>query len=79
MSDASAAVNVKLIIMDTLVRAGQGRTVSAHHLMKRTGLDFPSLRTACEEANEEGFLIIPTATGWQYRSRCHVTAAPLRR
>ena len=33
MSDASAAVNVKLIIMDTLVRAGQGRTVSAHHLM----------------------------------------------
>jgi hypothetical protein len=33
MSDASASVNVKLIIMDTLVRAGQGRTVSAHHLM----------------------------------------------
>lgn len=78
MSNASVAVNVKLIIMDTLVRAGQGRTVSAHHLMKRTGLDFPGLRTACEEADEEGFRIIPTATGWQYRSRCHVTAAPPR-
>ncbi|MGS0639394.1 hypothetical protein [Citrobacter sp. VF227] len=52
MSDASAAVNVKLIIMDTLVRAGQGRTVTAHHLMNRPGLDLPSQRTACEEANE---------------------------
>ena len=71
-------MNVKLIIWDTLVRAGHGRTVSANDLMKRTGLDFPSLRAACEEANEEGFRVIPTASGWQYRSRCHVTARPCR-
>lgn len=71
-------MSVKLIIMDTLVQAGQGRNVSAHVLMKRTGLDFPSLRAACEETDEEGFRVIPTVSGWQYRSRCHVTARPFR-
>ena len=71
-------MNVKLIIMDTLVRAGQGHSVSAHVLMKRTGLDFPSLRAACEKTDEEGFRVIPTASGWQYRARCHVTARPSR-